>query len=69
MAHDPMPFWKWKSEQIAKDISDGVRVYRERDWYWSAYGRYCVNYLKTKDRYVSLESEINGITLCFIANV
>ena len=47
MTLKPMPFWKWKSEQISKDSSDGVRVYRERDWYWSAYGRYCLKVRKS----------------------
>jgi hypothetical protein len=41
----PMPFHAWKSQQIAADsaANGGVRTYREREWYWAAYGRYCTS--------------------------
>ena len=38
-----LPFWKWKAEQVVKDsAAHGVfKHYREKEWYWQAYGNYC----------------------------
>lgn len=42
---EPLPFHAWKDEQVKQDsIEHGVfRFYREREWYWREYGRYCTN--------------------------
>ena len=34
-----MPFCEWKAEQLKKDEP----VKREREWYYTEYGRYCAN--------------------------
>jgi len=36
------PFHQWKEEQVKKDsLDNGVfRFYRQRDWYYRAYGSY-----------------------------
>lgn len=43
MHTEPLPFHAWKDEQVKRDsIKYGVfRFYREREWYWREYGRYC----------------------------
>lgn len=43
MRAEPLPFHTWKDEQVKRDsIEHGVfRFYREREWYWREYGRYC----------------------------
>lgn len=40
---EPLPFHKWKDEQIKKDSEAQcvMKAYRSRDWYYTAYGAYC----------------------------
>lgn len=38
MTEPILPFHQWKTEQIIKDKN----VWKPKDWYWAAYGRYCL---------------------------
>lgn len=39
MKTSPLPFHKWKYEQMKKDkLSHGCDYIREKVWYYSAYG-------------------------------
>ena len=51
----PVPFWKWKAEQIRKDSESQrpgeypmYQYMRLRDWYYSAYGTYCAKFREGK---------------------
>lgn len=42
-----LPFHVWKDSQVKKDsLIHGCLYLRERDWYWSEYGRYCLKQRK-----------------------
>lgn len=42
------PFHEWKEEQIASHTreNNGVKTFKEREWYWKEYGKYCTKMRK-----------------------
>lgn len=47
-----LTFTQWKEQQVLKDSKENNvhRFYRERDWYYSEYGKYCNSIRKQKEK-------------------